>query len=332
MKQADLIAQEINYPVDKLKLVKCVGAHNERDWITYNLANCYDEFDKIRIVEGAVEGRPGSTSNGHSTDETLELIKNFPDPANKIELFTIGRHFKSLEEQKQIFLDVASENELLFIVDCDEFYMDGDVSKVRQALHMHPTAFEFIPTFLHFYRDFWHLKAPHPEWQPQHQRIIRYRKGMRYHTHPVATLPDGTCSYFTPEYQRFRFTLPGIYIYHYGHAKDKEAHKTKALFYQKELAKFEGRGGNAAVEFDAKLDEFVNYKEKLSTILDFNGEHPNIIKRHPLYSQREAFYADKQLLNWKEDKIYSKAELPTIAVWMEDFWGTRRMNTFMNKV
>jgi len=271
----------------------------------------------------------------------VEIIKNFPDPDNKIQLYTLNRPFKSLEEQKQIFLEAATEGEWLFIVDADEFYMEGDIERVRQAIHKHPSASEIIPTFLHFYRDFSHVRAPHPEWQPQHQRIIKYVPGMRYHTHPVATLPNGKCTYFDPGMQTLRFTMPGLYIYHYGHAKGVEFHKMKAEFYRSELAKFEGRGGNAGAEFDIKLDEFVNRKEDLNEILHYDGPHPAAIDGHP---QRDANDEGYHLLassavkrgipikNWKEDKIYSKPRLPNIAVWMEDFWGTKRMEPFYNTV
>jgi len=359
MKQMDKIMSEVNYDLNKIKLVKCIGCHNEEDWIEYVLKNNYDEFDIIRVVEGAVEGRPGATPDGSSTDSTLEIIKSFPDPDNKIQLYTLNRSFKSLEEQKQIFIDAASPGEWLFIVDADEFYMEGDVNRVRQAIHMHPTASEIIPTFLHFYRDFFHVRAPHPEWQPQHQRIIKYVPGMRYYTHPVATLPNGKCSYFTPEMQQLRYTMPGLYIYHYGHAKGHEFHKMKAEFYRSELAKYEGRGGSAATEFDIKLDEFVNFKEDLNEILFYNGPQPKILDEHPQRQEmactiRSRYYAqifctdnycdmkdypelchnenDQPIKNWKEDKIYSKDRLPNIAVWMEDFWGTKRMEPFYNTV
>lgn len=332
----DRILAEVNYDKSKIKLVKCIGCHNEQDWIRFVLENNYNEFDIIRIVEGAVEGRPNSTHDGHSTDATVDIIRNFPDPDNKIELYQMGRPFKSLEEQKQIFLDTASPDEWLFIVDADEFYLEGDVERVRKAIHRHPTATEIIPTFLHFYRDFFHVKAPHPEWQPQHQRIIRYQPGMRYHTHPVVTLGNGQCSYFTPELQPCRYVIPGLNIFHYGHAKGHEFHKMKAAFYRSELAKFEGRGGNAAIEFDMKLDEFVNYKEDLDTILHYDGKHPAVLNSHPQRNQLDPFYESverKNLIkNWKADKIYSKDKLPTIVVWMETFWGTQRMAPFYNAI
>lgn len=351
------ILQEVNCDLHKIKLVKCLAVHNEEEWVEYNIRNNYEEYDIIRIIEGAVEGRPGATTDGSSTDRTLEIIKNVDDPEDKIELYTLDRPFKSLEEQKQIFLEAASDGEWLFIVDCDEFYMDGDIDRVREAIKMHPSASEFIPTFLHFYRDFYHLRATHPIWNTQHQRIIRYREGLRYHTHPVATDAQGKCTYFTPEYQMDRYTLP-IYIYHYGHAKGHEFHKMKSEFYHSELTKFGGEGGNAAIEFDAKLDEFVNYKEDLNEILLYDGPHPSALDNHSQRTEmacpiRSRYYAQlfctdnfctpeqypilshdekSDIKHWKKDKVYSMDKLSNIVVWMEDFWGSRRMEPFYNTV
>ena len=323
------ILEEVNYEYAEPVLVKCLGVHNEEGWIEYNLANCYTEFDIIRVVEGAVQGRPGSTEDGHSTDSTLDRIRNFPDPDDKIELITQNRFFKSLEEQKQTFLDLANEGEWLFIVDCDEFYLEGEVNRVRKAIRNRPTASEIIPTFLHFYRDFQHLKAPEPEWQPQHQRIIRYQPGLRYHTHPVATDAKGRCTYFDSSYQTKRYTMPELYIYHYGHAKGKEFHRMKQEFYKSELDKFVlADGTSASDKFDDKFIEFMEYAEKSDTILEFNGEHPKAIQPHSLYTEREEFYCDKSFKNWKDNFVYAAEQLPTIALFMMGPW--QKTNPFFN--
>jgi hypothetical protein len=319
MKQMTKIMGEVNYDLSTVKLVKCLAAHNEEEWIEFNLRNNYDEFDIIRVVEGAVENRPNSTPDGHSTDRTLELIKNFPDPDNKIELYTLGRPFKSLEEQKQIFLDAASPGEWLFIVDCDEFYKEGDVARIRKAIEMAPLASEFIPTFLHFYRDFWHIRDFTPEWNIFHQRIIRFQPGMRYHSHPVATDARGICTCLSSEYQPLRFSIPGLYIYHYGHAKGKRFHEMKREFYMKELAKFSADGGKTAAQaFDEKFLEFVNYSEGLHTVLKFTGEHPEAIKSHPAYSHRDEHYVtnDNAIQVWNTVGAYAEKQLPNIPAWM----------------
>ncbi len=326
-KQMETILEEVNYPHANPKLVKCLAVHNEEDWVEYNLANNYDEFDIIRVIEGAVKGRPGSTEDGHSTDKTVELIRAFPDPDNKIELIRLGRFFKSLEEQKQVFLELASEGEWLFIVDCDEFYMEGDIEKVRTAIKSRPTASEIIPTFLHFYRDFHHLKAPHPEWQPQHQRIIRYRNGLRYHTHPVVTDVDGKCTYFAGEYQSLRYTLPHLWIYHYGHAKGKEFHKMKKEFYQSELEKFAlADGTSASDKFDEKFVEFMDGTEPSETILRFDDKHPAALQLHPQIEEVSDNYAAdetgaaRDFMDWKDNFVYEAEELPNIALLMMGQW------------
>lgn len=319
MTQMQDILAEVNYDFSNVRLVKCLAAHNEAGWIEWNLRNNYDEYDIIRVVEGAVEGRPGATPDGHSTDGTFELIRNFPDPDNKIELYTISRHFKSLEEQKQIFLDEASEGDWIHIVDCDEFYLEGDINKFRQAIHKHPLASEFIPSFLHFFRDFRHIRDFGPEWTINHQRFIRYRYGLRYHTHPVATQADGKCTYFSPEIQPKRYMVP-IFVYHYGHAKGKKALEDKRDFYRSELAKFPaGEGGSAADAFDQKFVEFVEYKENLSEILKFTGEHPKIMTEHSAFNYKESFYQDKEIKDFRDSSFYRayfNRELPTIPQWM----------------
>lgn len=340
-KQIAGILADINASGPPIKLVKCLAVHNEEDWVVENLTNCYDEFDIIRVVEGAVKGRPGSTKDGHSTDKTLELIRNFPDPENKIELITGSRHFKSLEEQKQTFLDRASEGEWLFIIDCDEFYMEGEIDRVRKAIQTRPTASEIVPTFLHFYRDFSHIKAPHPEWQPQHQRIIRYRRGLKYHTHPVATDDKGRCTYFTPEYQPKRFTMPGLWIYHYGHAKGKEFHQMKKKFYESELEKFKlADGTNASDKFDDKFVEFMEGTEPYDTILEFDGQHPEALGDHPLLYKIDKQYTLMEedrlthekfsFKNWKDNFVYAAEALPTIALFMMGPW--QKVSAFYNVI
>jgi len=331
VKQMTQIFSMVNTPKYKPILVKCLAVHNEEEWIEANLRNNYDEYDKIRIVEGAVEGRPGSTPEGHSTDDTLSIIRGFPDPDGKLELYIGERHFKSLEEQKQTFLDHAKEGEWLFIVDCDEFYHEGEITRVRKAIETQLGASEIIPTFLHFYRDIRHVKAPHPEWQPQHQRIIRYQSGMRYHTHPVATAPDGKCTYFDTSYQPKRFTMPDLFIYHYGHAKGKEFHKMKQEFYTKELEKFRLEDGTSASDkFDEKFVEFMEHTEDRNTILSYLGLHPCPVEKLPIYDENEETYEGVEFTDWKANFVYAEHALPTIALFMMGPW--QKIKPFLNVI
>jgi hypothetical protein len=145
----------------------------------------------------------------------------------------------------------------------------------------------------------------------------------------VATDEKGWCTYFSPEYQLKRFTIPHLYIYHYGHAKGVEFHKMKQEFYRSELEKFKANDGRTAADaFDDKFVEFVNYGENLETILEFTGIHPEVMKSHPLMSHVEEFYKDKKITEWTKDPVFSLDKLPNIVVWMLGKW--KKVQPFYN--
>tara|TARA_B100001123_G_C14369338_1_gene654217 strand:+ start:80 stop:460 length:381 start_codon:yes stop_codon:yes gene_type:complete len=115
--------------------------------------------------------------------------------------------------------------------------------------------------------------------------------------------------------------MSDLYIYHYGHAKGKEFHMMKQKFYKSELEKFKlSDGTNASDKFDDKFVEFMEYSEDLDAVLKFDAQHPEVIYSHPIASQRESFYDDKSLGNWKDNFVYSANELPNIALMMMGPW------------
>lgn len=293
------IAERVNRPV---RLIQCIQCHNEEEFIPIVLASVYDEVDRIIVIEGAVENRPNATEDGHSTDGTLDAINAFKennDPDDKVILISINKPWKNLEEMKQTFLDMSIPGDWMLINDADEIYRPEDLRRLRKAIDLHPHMSEFVPTFLHFYRDFWHVAVPGPEWQPQHARIFKYVRGMKYNSHPVVTDPDGHCTYFSPHYQprRAMFREP-FFIYHYGYARSgmDQIMKDKQEYYKGELAKHDG----ADKKFDKKVEGWFNKSEPL---LHFTGSHPEIMKDHPMWLNQGAQVADP---SWDTDPFYSK--------------------------
>jgi glycosyltransferase involved in cell wall biosynthesis len=294
--QMGAIAERVNKPA---RLVQCIQCHNEEEFIGLTLASIYDEVDKILVIEGAVENRPNSTEDGHSIDRTLDIIKEFKennDPDKKVILMTISRPWKNLEEMKQTFLDMCMPGDWIIINDADEFYKPADIRRLRKAIDLNPWAHEFVPNFLHFYRDFDHVAVPGPEWQPQHQRIFKYVRGMKYNSHPVVTDPNGRCTYFDPMYQPRRVMLNDFFIWHYGYARSNmdEIMRQKQDYYKGELAQH----GGADKKFDQKVEDWFNLSEP---VLYFDGQHPEIIGHTPAIAQ--PCDCDN---NWRDDPFYSK--------------------------
>jgi hypothetical protein len=298
--QMQCIAERVNKPA---RIVQCIQCHNEEEFIGMTLASLYDQVDRIMVLEGAVVNRPNATAEGLSTDRTTEIIDDFKanhDPDNKVMVIRIKKPWKNLEEMKQTFLDMSVPGDWILINDADEFYRPEDIRRLRRAIDLNPYASEFVPNFLHFYRDFWHVAVPGPEWQPQHQRFFKYVRGMKYNSHPVVTDPDGRCTYFSPEYQMRRVMLNDFWIYHYGYARQNmdEVMQRKQEYYEKELA-----AHNAAnVKFDQKVKDWFDGTEP---VLEFTGDHPDAVRGHPMF-EKPTRVCEAGSKSWVDDPFYGK--------------------------
>ena len=198
---------------------------------------------------------------------------------------------------------------MIVVHNCDEFYRAEDICRLRRAIDLNPHACEFVPNFLHFYGDFWHVAKPGPEWQPQHQRVFKYMRGMKYNSHPVVTDPAGHCTYFPPHYQSRRVMLNDFWIYHYGYARRNMdiIMRDKQVYYEKELASHSG----ANKKFDKKVKDWFDDTEPL---LYYDGEHPEIIKTCPRFLEGPrigwrtypAAIESGLIKYWRDDPFYSK--------------------------
>jgi len=302
------IAERVNRPV---RIVQCIQMHNEEEFAPLVLSSIYDEVDRIIVIEGAVANRPNATPDGHSTDRTIEILADFKknkDPKNKLVIVSIKKPWKNLEEMKQTFLDLSVPGDWILINDADEFYRPEDIRRLRVAIDRNPHACEFVPNFLHFYRDLDHIAVPGPEWQPQHQRVFKYMRGMKYNSHPVVTDPAGHCTYFSPHYQHRRVMLNDFFIYHYGYARRNmnDIMHQKQAYYKKELAQH----GGADKKFDQKIHDWFNGTEP---VLFYDGEHPAIIGHKSVVAQ----HYDRPK-NWRDDPFYKKvlANEPYGNIWL----------------
>jgi hypothetical protein len=330
--QMDSIAEVIMWGP---KIVQCIQAFNEEDLILPVLRSIYNSVDHIRVIEGAVENQVDATEDGHSTDKTVEIIKQFiaeEDKDKKVNFVQRDKPFKNLEEMKQTFLDYAVRGEWLLINDCDEFYKPEDIDRLRIAIDRNPTASEFVPLFLHFYRDFQHIAKPAAEWQPQHQRFFRFVPGMRYNSHPVVTDVDGQCTYFSPNYQQRRIVVKDWYVWHYGYARKdmNSVMEKKKKYYEKELSKH----GGANKPFDEKADIFLYRKERSQDFCMYPlGLHPEVIKTHPMYEHKDLPWARVgkfDCVAWDSVEPYCLDEVPNIFLWMTGL--NPKMGLFSNQI
>lgn len=210
---------------------------NDADFIEYSLKSVYPYVDKIDIVEGAVKLRKGDI--GEQSEATVEKLKTFPDPDNKIRL--IRGNWSSKEEIQQKLLEICTSRWMLFI-DADEILTSDSMQTVRswcetnkegQKMYARPER------FLHYFHDFYHIAystnpiSPWAQFGVPHPFLIwRDIPGLNFNTfHTVPRDGFGTFIHSdSPEYSGRREVLDGVTVYHFGNAKSDEDMIQKLTF------------------------------------------------------------------------------------------------------
>lgn len=148
------------------------------------LESIYDSAHAICIAEGSVSywNSQGVTN---STDDTLKIIKEFPDKENKIKL--ISGTWKEKTEQCQAWFNlVPNDTDYVWCVDSDEVHTPENIEKVKQYLKdKNPTSLGFKSDS--FYGGFERIIGGF-ERDHSFKRILKYEKGCTYLTHRQPTL------------------------------------------------------------------------------------------------------------------------------------------------
>lgn len=316
--QVDAIVGEMD---NKPRIVQCIQACNEEKLIEACMLQLYDRVDKIIVIEGAVQNKVDAehaTSDGHSVDRTVEIIKDVKankDPDKKIVFVQIDRPWEHLEELKNTFFQYMQEGDWMLITDADEFIMPEVVDKLRESIALEPWATEFVPAgFYHFWRDTNHVRKPSGDWGQQHQRFIRFQQGLNYANHPVARDVNGVCTYFDPRYLGRRYTVKEFMIYHYSYCRESEEEiQAKKDFYDKELGQ-EKHGDVGAYARGGQTGEFLDKTEPLDTVLKFDDPHPSAISDLPMTQYVDEFLAQRSgvIDDYKTAAPYNLEHIPLI--------------------
>jgi hypothetical protein len=176
---------------------------NGEPFIKYNLRALYPFAHQIIVVEGASPyAHDIATPDGHSTDGTLDALRNFKrdeDPSNKIQIviaedegYPNGFWPGEKLEQSQAYAKRATGN-WLWQVDVDEFYMPKDMAWICENLlksqHINAISFKQIQFWggIEYLVDGWYLR----HWQGEvFHRLFRWQLGFVYANHRPPTVLD----------------------------------------------------------------------------------------------------------------------------------------------
>lgn len=269
---------------------------NEAEYLPYCLSSIYPHVDRIDVVEGAVaKNMHCANVDGSSIDDTVEIVKEFPDPDGKIRL--IQGKWKTKEQIQQKLLELCESRWMMFI-DGDEVYRRQDLESIREFCgdHLDGDITYVVPErTLQFWHDWRHVayslnaRSPWSRTASMHPFLIwRDTPGLNFsffHTYPIDGFRRNIA--LDPYYEEKRVVLNNVLLYHYGHAKNPLNTYNKLIYFEK-------RGSGevlSSVEEDMWFsgvmpDDFV--------LREFKGEPPDVLKAHPLYGKSLIKITDKK--------------------------------------
>ena len=209
--------------------------------------------------------------DGGSTDNTIEQIKKIDDPRIKIYtnkwLHSLGKSMTGIN--KSLALGYCT-GDWCILMDSDEVYHEEDVEAIKRlpdVVANNIVGIEF--NTLHFYKDYNHTMNGCPDWKDLYNnKVYMVRNGKCIHHGAVNTEPDAHVDLDGKPLNPDNTILTSIKVFHYGHARSKEA-------YVRKLNHIEGRHSGwkwkpiTADDFEWLPD----YK-----LADFNGTHPAVMK------------------------------------------------------
>lgn len=269
---------------------------NGEPFTRYCLRQIYPSAHQIIVVEGASPAaREVSTSDGHSIDGTLQVLRDFQqheDPDHKVTIVTAedegypdGFWPGEKDEQSRAYANRAT-GDYLWQVDIDEFYRARDIERIRSILAQDPTISGMSFYLKNFWGGFDYLVDG---WSYRHQirmmggirRLFKWGPQYQYISHRPPTVMDaeGNDTFqqnWIPAQESARHD---IFCYHYGMVFPKQA-RMKASYY--------GRlGWSTHKDMNQWLEtSFLNLTRPFrilhgtpppSWIYRFKGEHPEQI-------------------------------------------------------
>ncbi|MHC4572551.1 MAG: glycosyltransferase [Planctomycetota bacterium] len=201
--------------------------------VEYSLKSIYDFAHEIIIVEGAVENCLfAANPDGSSKDGTVEFVKSFPDPENKIRLIQ-GKWPEKCEMQNEALKYVTGN--YVWLIDSDEVYKEEDLERIKEILKADSsiTQVNFIPD--NFWKGLDHVivSAKFFERSHHYRRLFKCVPGAKFTSHRPPTMIWPGSSKTTEQMNLLdglKARQMGIVLYHYSYLSARQV-KQKNDYY-----------------------------------------------------------------------------------------------------
>jgi hypothetical protein len=205
----------------------------------YVLKECLEQVypfaSQILISEGPVSywQRQGRTT---SLDDTNKILKEFPDPENKIKI--VHGQFSEKDDQCRAYMQHINDDiDYIWNLDSDEVYKTEDIVKMIQFLKTEMPSSVGLRS-CSFYGGFDNYLTGFELNRDNFLRIFRYTKGATWLTHRPPTIQypqDANINYKHIDSETL-YNKTNIQMYHYSYVFPKQVF-TKINYYKDSVSK-----------------------------------------------------------------------------------------------
>lgn len=268
---------------------------NGQPFLRYNLRSLYPFAHEIIVVEGASPAAKNiATPQGHSTDGTLDALRDFKafeDTDDKLTIITAedeghpdGFWPGEKHEMSQVYAKRAT-GDYLWQVDVDEFYKPEDMHSVLEMLHsdLEITAVSFkMITFwgsFDYLTDGWYLRRG----ANTYHRLFKWGAGYEYVTHRPPTVHNELGQDLRDLHwaNGEQLSKKGIKLYHYSllfpkQVMEKCDYYGVAKWARRERAKQWAQDSFMRLKTPFRVHNIYDYPSWLER---FTGSHPEQIEQ-----------------------------------------------------
>lgn len=213
------------------RVVCCMIACSEEEFIAAAIESVYELADKIVVVEGGTRCavRAGLADEfGRSLDRTVEILKALPDPAGKLEVVCApGRPWHDKRQMRQEYVKRLRPGDWMLLLDADEVFTEEGLWRLSALMH---GADVVCPGFFLFWNNLRTLGVG--RWDDFHQvKAVRWREGFGYwRDHNMPTDRNGTPVTAIPGLRVVR-TSEKLYCHYSWAGKADEKLARKCAYY-----------------------------------------------------------------------------------------------------
>jgi len=257
-------------------IVACYPVFNEDEFLECSLKSIYPFVDRIIVLDGAVELMMFCANpDGSSTDRTLEIVRSFPDPEQKIML--ISKRWTTLTSKRTAYLELCDEGDIVFTVDGDEVHKASDVKRLLRVFENEDIQ-GILNSYYYFYPDFYHILT-YRYADKRNVRIFRLLNEHHYISTDENVVDKDGRSILHGTILHYAVNDRSPHIYHYSKLRRPEKEMNRRIYrFNRDLVRF-GEPTENPEEVRKKIG-----KEDL-TYTEFKGTHPSVMFDHSRYGR-----------------------------------------------